>query len=120
MFMLKFVILCQIKAIFFQHNKKSAANWVIWIMIGANFGLFAGLFFAFIFACNPREKIWYQTLVQGTCIDSNAAIAAGSSLNVASDLAILVTPVVGVWRLQLPTKKKLGAGSVFAVGVLYE
>lgn len=48
-----------------------------------------------------------------------ACMSAVGGLNIASDLSILVIPMFGIGRLQMPLKKKLLASSVFAFGILY-
>ncbi|KAI1774062.1 hypothetical protein F4818DRAFT_420727 [Hypoxylon cercidicola] len=116
MFTIKYVVLYQIRAIFFSHNRGSFYCKVISGLIWVNLLLYTGFFFSFIFACIPREKIWRPT-VQGRCINTPVAIAACAALNLVSDLAILVTPIIVVWKLQIPVTKKVGASAVFAVGV---
>lgn len=46
-----------------------------------------------------------------------ACMSAVGGLNIASDLSILVIPMFGIGRLQMPLKKKLLASSVFAFGI---
>lgn len=118
MFTVKYVVLYLIQAIFFSHDRRSFYRKVISGLIWVNLLLYTGFFFSFIFACIPREKIWRPT-VQGRCINTSIAVAACAALNLISDLAILVTPIIVVWRLQIPVTKKVGASAVFAVGVLY-
>ncbi|KAI1370977.1 hypothetical protein F4677DRAFT_464584 [Hypoxylon crocopeplum] len=116
MFTIKYVVLRQIESIFFNHHRKVLASKVISFLIWANFLLYTGAAFAFIFACVPREKIWNKE-IDGSCINAPASIAAGSSLNVISDITILITPIDAIWKLQLPLKKKIRTAAVFAVGI---
>ncbi|KAH8194554.1 hypothetical protein TruAng_011276 [Truncatella angustata] len=118
MFSIKYVVLHQVKSIFFTHNRKSLFHRVITILIWLNLLLYAALGLAFVFACTPREKI-YHPMIEGRCISAAMAMSAGGALNIASDLSVLVIPLFGISKLQTPLKKKLLAGSVFAVGILY-
>lgn len=118
MFPIKYVLLHQIKSIFFSHDHRSPFHMVIMVLIFANLLLYLALGLAFIFACTPREKIYHPT-VEGRCISATTCMSAAAALNIASDLSILVLPMFGIAKLQMPFKKKLMAASVFAVGILY-
>ncbi|KAI1348604.1 hypothetical protein F5Y01DRAFT_328376 [Xylaria sp. FL0043] len=65
--------------------------------------------------CTPRELNWDPT-VKGKCLDKKAAEAI-SWINVFSDIALLVTPQLVIWRLNLSTGKKVGVALVCAVGL---
>lgn len=118
MFPLKYVLLHQIKSIFFAHDKKSPFHLIIWILIVANFLLYVALGLAFVFACSPREKI-YHPAIEGQCISATICMTAAAALNIASDISILVIPLFGISKLQMPLKKKLITSSVFGIGILY-
>ena len=118
MFPIKFVLLHQVQSIFCSHDPTGTFRTTIRLLIVANFLLYFSLGLAFVFACTPREKI-YHPLVEGTCISATSAMTASSGLNILSDLIILVLPLFGIAKLQLPLKKKLLIASVFALGILY-
>ncbi|KAI0141714.1 hypothetical protein GGR57DRAFT_486984 [Xylariaceae sp. FL1272] len=113
----KYTVLRQIETIFFDHRRRHLAYRVIRGLIWANLLFYAAIMFVFIFACVPREKIWNPTL-DGKCIDTTAAIVGSGTINLVSDLTILVVPVSAVLNLNIPFKKKLGVAAVFAVGIL--
>lgn len=46
-------------------------------------------------------------------------MTAAAALNIASDISILVIPLFGIAKLQMPLKKKLITSSVFGIGTLY-
>ena len=54
----------------------------------------------------------------GKCIDDYLVLVTASIINVLTDLAILVIPLLAVWRLKLPRKRKVGLLVLFAVGGL--
>lgn len=118
MFFAKYAVLRQIELIFLHHRRKHLAYNVIWALIWANLIFYGAIFISFILACVPREKIW-DPVIQGRCIDTYASIIATSAINVVSDFTILIVPLVGVWNLQIPPKRKIGAAIVFGVGILY-
>lgn len=55
---------------------------------------------AWAYSCSPIEKSWYGGM-DGTCINTSAALLTRSVLNVVTDLAILMLPVWLLWPLQL-------------------
>jgi hypothetical protein len=116
MFAAKMAILLQIKHIFTQHQR-NFNYWAVQTLLAANFLVYTALFFAFIFACWPREKIWNHRL-PGRCIDTNASIIATSAINIISDLSILFLPLFSISRLHLAPKRKIAVSAVFAVGLL--
>ncbi|KAF2011092.1 hypothetical protein BU24DRAFT_427301 [Aaosphaeria arxii CBS 175.79] len=115
MFAAKFAILLQIKHIFTKHQR-NFNYYAVHTLLACNFLVYLALFFAFIFACWPREKIWHPHLY-GRCISTNASIIATSAINILSDFTILFLPLLSISRLQLPLKKKIGVSTVFAIGL---
>lgn len=71
-----------------------------------------------IVMCIPREKIWNPLMTSGYCFDSNAAYMATGVFNVISDFSILILPMLPIWRLQMPLKRKIMMIGVFATGIL--
>ncbi|PHH91004.1 hypothetical protein CDD83_1982 [Cordyceps sp. RAO-2017] len=60
-----------------------------------------------------------QAVVQaGTCINHYLVLVTASAINVVTDLLILLIPLIAVWHLRLPQRRKLGLLLVFAVGGL--
>lgn len=71
-----------------------------------------------IVLCSPREKIWNLLITTGHCFNTNAPAEATGIFNIISDLAILLLPVVPIWKLKMPLKKKLMIAAIFATGIL--
>ncbi|KAK7738422.1 hypothetical protein SLS62_011399 [Diatrype stigma] len=117
MFCAKYAVLRQIETIFLNHRRQSPVYKAIWLLIWMNLVFYTAISISFILACIPREKIWKPDTV-GRCLDSYSSIIATSAINVVSDFTILVVPLVGIWQLQLPLRRKFGAAAVFAVGIL--
>ncbi|KAJ2998003.1 hypothetical protein NUW58_g456 [Xylaria curta] len=118
MFCAKYVVLRQIELIFCDHRRQALEFKVARILIWTNLLFYTASALLFILACIPRAKISDPSL-PGNCIDVHARIIGTSAINVASDFAILVTPIAAIWRLQMPAKKKIGVTAVFGVGAMY-
>jgi hypothetical protein len=116
MFFAKFCLLLQVQRIFCI-AQRNFTFWAIQILIIANALIYTSVLFAFVFACSPREAIWNPN-IKGKCMSSGPAMVATSGINLASDIAILVLPIIGVSKLQMPLSRKLGVSAVFAVGLL--
>lgn len=71
-----------------------------------------------IWACTPRRKIWDPT-VEGKCINNDVVLVTGGVMNVVTDFAILLLPLVSIIRLQMPLPRKIGVSAVFATGFLH-
>jgi hypothetical protein len=67
--------------------------------------------------CRPISANWDHT-VPGTCGDRNAALVAGSALNMGTDIMIMVLPVRHIWSLNLATGRKIGLSLLFCLGFL--
>ncbi|KAI1747027.1 hypothetical protein F4782DRAFT_535808 [Xylaria castorea] len=67
--------------------------------------------------CTPQAKVWDPTVQGGYCLDTKTVELTSSSINIVSDLVILLAPQHVIWRLQLSKAKKLGVALIFAVGV---
>lgn len=99
-------------------KKTGKLFWLHEILLWTNILCYVTLMLTFAVACIPREKLW-KPEVQGHCISSNGSLIGSSSLNVVSDVTILLLPLSVILRLQLPLKSKLILSTVFGTGVLY-
>jgi len=68
--------------------------------------------------CSPREKIWNRLITTGHCFDANAANNATGIFNVISDFSILILPMIPIWKLQMPLRKKILMIAIFATGTM--
>jgi hypothetical protein len=67
--------------------------------------------------CIPRERIWKSTM-EGRCFNHALVILSAGIMNLIIDFEILAIPVAAIARLHMALNQKLGATSVFAVGIL--
>lgn len=58
--------------------------------------------------CNP--------LAPGTTECLNNCALAQAILNISSDGALIIMPIITVWGLQLPSKQKIAVGIILALG----
>ncbi|KAJ8065225.1 hypothetical protein OCU04_005930 [Sclerotinia nivalis] len=118
MFAAKASVILQLMQIF-TANAKNFVYWSFITLLGLNGAFYFSIFVAFILACVPRAKITDPSL-PGTCISINGSILATSVFNIVSDLSILILPLVVVWSLRIPLKRKLTVGAGFGTGVLFD
>lgn len=74
--------------------------------------------FANLFGCVPIHKSW-DISVPGHCVSIKAHLFGGAILNILTDLALLLLPMPGLWRLQMSTRRKVGVVGVFISGYLW-
>ncbi|KAK8926688.1 hypothetical protein VCV18_003149 [Metarhizium anisopliae] len=114
----KYFVCIQLKRIFSpRRSSGGAVRWALNGLIAATIMYSIACFFTFTFQCIPRDKIWNPE-VAGKCIDNSAGVLSAGLINLLLDLGILVVPVWAIWHLQMPLKRKIGAMSVFAIGIL--
>lgn len=116
MLFVKLALLLQIQRIF-AINQRNFIFWASWALIIANAATYISVLFVFIFACVPRAKFW-KPMISGKCINVDVAMISTSVINLVSDLGILILPLLPIWSLQMPLKRKIGVGSIFATGAL--
>lgn len=114
-FFAKLAILMQISRIF-SGGQRNYIFWASWIFIIGNGIAYTIVMFLFIFECNPREKIW-NPMKEGSCMNTGDAVIGISVVNLVSDILILLLPIISVWKLQMPLRKKMGVMGIFAIGV---
>ena len=73
--------------------------------------------FTEVFQCSPIRKIWYRKF-PGSCIDQKGLQIGSASINIVSDLSILILPIWSVRDLQTGRNKKLGLFTIFGLGFL--
>ncbi|KAF8854103.1 hypothetical protein BDZ45DRAFT_806100 [Acephala macrosclerotiorum] len=73
--------------------------------------------FASVFVCYPIRYFWEKTYTgPSNCLDQKALWFSNASLNIFSDLAILIAPMPALSSLRLPRRQKIGLMFIFALG----
>ncbi|KAK8903733.1 hypothetical protein QC760_008195 [Botrytis cinerea] len=115
---IKASILLQYVTIFSIGERK----WFFWTchtFIWLNVVFYATCFFMEIFSCKPIVKAWDPFMTTGSCpINVKYLNIAASSINVISDLAILLLPQGIIWKLNMNASKRLGVSLIFAAALL--
>ncbi|KFY47069.1 hypothetical protein V495_02109 [Pseudogymnoascus sp. VKM F-4514 (FW-929)] len=69
------------------------------------------------FTCYPFRFFWDVNAVgPHTCLDQKSLWFANASLNIVSDIVVLICPMPALSQLQLPKRQKIGVLVVFAIG----
>lgn len=68
--------------------------------------------------CVPVAKFWNHDL-PGTCLNFEAVWFFNASMNIVTDVTLLILPMPLLVQLQLPRKQKVALMGVFAIGILY-
>ena len=85
-------------------------------MLGINVAYYIAAILVTSLACSPHEGIWDRT-IPGKCLDSRVILISSASVNVISDIFILLLPQKIIWGLRISAKKRLGISIVFATGL---
>ncbi|ERF70422.1 hypothetical protein EPUS_04700 [Endocarpon pusillum Z07020] len=117
-FLIKLSILLQYLRIFVPNRKANMPLFVaIQTVIWSNFIFYFTDFIFQVTACTPREKFWNLLITTGHCRNTYAMYMASGIFNVLSDFAILILPIVPIWKLQLPFKRKILMIAIFSTGL---
>ena len=117
-FVTKLSILLQIRRLFCPPGTKDRFRTALDVIIWLNALFYLADTFIEIFQCVPRKKI-SNPKIPGRCVNIGAAIIITACINIASDICIFVLPLVRIWRLQMPLRRKIGVSAIFAFGLLY-
>ncbi|KAG4434880.1 hypothetical protein IFR05_009640 [Cadophora sp. M221] len=74
--------------------------------------------FQFVFNCQPIAKNWDPTITKGKCIDVPRILMAHGSVNVTTDVAMLVLPIALVRKLTIPMRQRVALAGLFMTGTL--
>ncbi|KAL8691345.1 MAG: hypothetical protein Q9218_003413 [Villophora microphyllina] len=81
------------------------------------FLLLVGGLLGMLFQCIPMESIW-KPQIEHRCFNQMAFYIAGGSLNLVTDVVVVLTPIPILWGLQLPRARRYGLVAVFLLAGL--
>lgn len=110
----KISILVQVDRMF-SGNKQRLVFWSVRALAYLNALVYIVMFFTNVFACSPRAKIMDPSL-DGKCIPQKNIILTSGTVNVVSDVLVLLFAVWGVSRLQLSGKRQMLVAVIFSIG----
>ncbi|KAI0434598.1 hypothetical protein F5Y09DRAFT_295946 [Xylaria sp. FL1042] len=89
-----------------------------WVLIGLTTAWTFAFFFTTLFQCGTRWSMNWSPIgvFLSQCIESLNVLTVFAATDILSDLIIISIPLPLIWRLHLPTKKKIALNSVFLVG----
>ncbi|KAF2664437.1 hypothetical protein BT63DRAFT_89568 [Microthyrium microscopicum] len=70
-----------------------------------------------ILICTPISMFWNPLVNGGHCGNQNLAFAAAGTTDVIIDFFIMIIPLPGVFKLQIPLANKLAVASIFLLGL---
>lgn len=92
-------------------------RYITWSMMFFVCGYLMANLWTQIFGCSPRSKYW-EPGTPGHCINYTRAGLAYGSMNIISDLLILILPIPLVWQLKLSRREKVGISVIFMSGTM--
>ena len=107
------ILLLTIRIFVPPQSKKTKIWYASWAVIWFNLLYCIALVLVVILQCVNKKEIPGKT-----CIDTYSLLVTASIINVLSDLMMLAIPLVAVWDLKMPMRRKIGISVVFAVGML--
>ena len=102
----------------FVPTKRGLVYQLIQILIWLNVSFYLANVLSIIFHCTPVQKAWIPS-IHGVCTNANLNLIVTGTINVLSDILILILPIWTIWHLRISVEKKLSVSSVFAAGILY-
>ncbi|KUJ14828.1 uncharacterized protein LY89DRAFT_649396 [Mollisia scopiformis] len=75
------------------------------------------LFFSAVLMCVPAAHWWDSSHVPGTCLAEKPLWFTNVSINILTDIGIVILPMPVISTLVLPRKQKLGLYFIFALGL---
>ncbi|KAI0875273.1 hypothetical protein GGS24DRAFT_489417 [Hypoxylon argillaceum] len=107
------ILLLYIRLFFPRGANRSTLWWVIWATIVVN------VLYTVTFVLVTLTECAGRGLRTGeTCSNHWSVLIISSAVNVASDLIVLVIPIVSVWALRLSKKRKWTLAAAFSFGAL--
>lgn len=114
MFFTKFSILLMFLRIFVPvPTPKNKISIAVWFVIWFNLLYCIALVLTVLLQC-----VGQKNGPKHNCINTYYLVISASTINAITDIVMLIIPLVAVWNLQMPMRRKLGVSSVFAAGML--
>lgn len=71
-----------------------------------------------LLTCRPVAFSWDKTIPGGVCSSHEIPYLSSAIVNVLTDVIIVALPMPVLWKLQLPTRKKVALSVIFGLGAL--
>lgn len=111
----KLTILLQMMRIFVP-TKRGLVYWLIQAFMWLNVLFYTANVLSVIFQCSLINKAWISS-TPGHCVDTNLNLVVTGTINVISDVLILILPLWTIWHLKMNIRAKLSVSVVFVAGI---
>lgn len=115
---IKAAIIVQCIRILTPVGVRTAAYWILQVLLWTHVVAYVANTFFEIFKCDPRAKAWDDTIVGGKCLDIDAVHFTSAAVNLASDILLVAIPQLIIWRMQMPVRRRWAVSSIFLVALL--
>ncbi|KAJ5375606.1 Serine hydrolase FSH [Penicillium concentricum] len=93
--------------------------WGCVVVIGVQIGAGIAIVVSLNMQCIPHSAIWDITiLATSKCFDLYKLQVASASIQLISDVAILLLPQQVIWSLKMTWRKRMGVSFIFGLGLL--
>ncbi|KAH9207135.1 hypothetical protein DL95DRAFT_238186, partial [Leptodontidium sp. 2 PMI_412] len=90
----------------------------VWVIVATTVSYsFLGSF-QFLFNCQPIAKNWDLSITKGKCIYTPKILMTHGSINIVTDIAMLLLPIALVRKVNAPMKEKVALACLFMTGTL--
>lgn len=114
MLFIRLAILIFYHRLFAPHPVRIAISIVTSIVVGIGIASV----FTSIFQCTPIRYSWNKS-IGGRCLESNKHYMGGPVTSFLLDVIILILPFIPLWKLRMPTRRKLNWMFLCSVGGLW-
>lgn len=107
------ILLLYLRIFFPAGTRKTTLWWLIHLTIWVNILYTVALTLATVLQCVPYGLPWGKT-----CINQYLVLILSSTINIISDIAVLIIPLGSIWALQMTQQVKWAVWALFAFGAL--
>ncbi|KAL8931271.1 MAG: hypothetical protein Q9211_007094, partial [Gyalolechia sp. 1 TL-2023] len=111
----------KLSILFFYHRLfPSRTFFIVSLIIGlASILWWVGLMLTAFLQCRPLAYNWDRSIPNGHCVNGNVIGYAITSVNIVTDLVVLVLPIPWLWGMNMAVPKRMAVVGLFVLGSLY-
>lgn len=95
---------------------------VRYLVIGSmvfTIALAISIFVADVFQCTPVAYVYDLSIVGGKCFQQGAFYVATAVCTIVTDILVVTIPMIIVYGLQMPLRRKLAVVGILGLGLMY-
>lgn len=89
----------------------------VYILVAANLMYFTGVLIDFAAICRPFSFYW-RSDIKGRCGNIQLGLLVIAIFNLILDFLLILLPMPVLWKLKMPTTRKIGVSIVFSMGAV--